>query len=141
MRNTISAYENHLSNYLTRYNFPEAKDQSFITCRAEEAYDVFCDARLRGLDVLTSEELAKITLMQGLDITFDDVLKEILKEEFYDDVPEYEHEILIADMGDLLEEYRELYDITPEFIESPEGYDMKTMLIGIIEEYIDKNGL
>lgn len=141
MKNTLSAYENHLSNYLTRYNFPEAEDQSFITCRAEEAYDVFCDARLRGLDVLTSEELAKITLMQGLDITFDDVLKEILTEEFADDVPEYEHEILIADMEFLFEEYRELYEISPEFMASPEGDAMKSALIGIIEQYIDENGL
>ena len=141
MKNTLSAYENHLSNYFTRYNFPEAEDQSFITCRAEEAYDVFCDARLRGLDVLTSEELAKITLMQGLDITFDDVLKEILTEEFADDVPEYEHEILIADMEFLFEEYRELYEISPEFMASPEGDAMKSALIGIIEQYIDENGL
>lgn len=141
MKNTLSAYENTLRNYLNRYNYPEAEDESFITCRAENAYDVFCDARRRGIDVPTSEELAKIVLYQDLDITFDDVIKDILAEEFYDDLPEYEYDNVIADMEYLLEEYRELYDITPEFMATSEGDAMKTALTGIIKEYIEDNGL
>ena len=141
MKNTLSAYENTIRNYLKRYNFPEAEDESFITCRAENTYEVFCDARRRGIDVPTSDELAKIVLFQDLDITFDDVIRDILAEEFYDDLPEYEYDNVIADMEYLLEEYRELYDITPEFMATPEWEAMKTELTGIIAQFINGNGL
>ena len=65
MKNTPDAYERYLSTYLSNNNYPEAEDLSFITARADQAYDVFCEARRGGVDVSTAEELALIALMQG----------------------------------------------------------------------------
>ena len=39
MKNTPDAYERYLSTYLSNNNYPEAEDLSFITARADQAYD------------------------------------------------------------------------------------------------------
>lgn len=141
MKNTPNAYERHLSTYLSNNNYPEAEDLSFITARAEQAYDVFCEARLGGVDVSTAEELALITLMQGYNVELNDVVKNILDTDLADHVPEYEYDVLIADMDDLLEEYKELdYEAYSDMLLN--GNDpMRLELIGLISDYLEYNGL
>ena len=106
MKNTPDAYERYLSTYLSNNNYPEAEDLSFITARADQAYDVFCEARRGGVDVSTAEELALIALMQGYQgESFDDLVREIL----FDYCPEEGYDFFISDMEDRLEDYREQY--------------------------------
>ena len=58
MKNTLDAYIRFLSNFLSRNNYPEAEGLSFINARADQAYEVFWEARRGGVDVPTAEELA-----------------------------------------------------------------------------------
>lgn len=132
MKNTPDAYERYLSTYLSNNNYPEAEDLSFITARADQAYDVFCEARRGGVDVSTAEELALITLMQGYQgESFDDLVREIL----FDYCPEEGYDFFISDMEDRLEDYREQYspDKYPPYSAEYEAF--KTELLGVIDDY------
>lgn len=132
MKNTPDAYERYLSTYLSNNNYPEAEDLSFITARADQAYDVFCEARRGGVDVSTAEELALIALMQGYQgENFDDLVREIL----FDYCPEEGYDFFISDMEDRLEDYREQYspDKYPPYSAEYEAF--KTELLGVIDDY------
>ncbi|MBJ2196587.1 MULTISPECIES: DUF1896 family protein [Bacteroidales] len=132
MKNTPDAYERYLSTYLSNNNYPEAEDLSFITARADQAYDVFCEARRGGVDVSTAEELALIALMQGYQgESFDDLVREIL----FDYCPEEGYDFFISDMEDRLEDYREQYspDKYPPYSAEYEAF--KTELLGVIDDY------
>lgn len=132
MKNTPDAYERYLSTYLSNNNYPEAEDLSFITARADQAYDVFCEARRGGVDVSTAEELALIALMQGYQgESFDDLVREIL----IDYCPEEGYDFFISDMEDRLEDYREQYspDKYPPYSAEYEAF--KTELLGVIDDY------
>lgn len=132
MKNTPDAYERYLSTYLSNNNYPEAEDLSFITARADQAYDVFCEARRGGADVSTAEELALIALMQGYQgESFDDLVREIL----FDYCPEEGYDFFISDMEDRLEDYREQYspDKYPPYSAEYEAF--KTELLGVIDDY------
>lgn len=132
MKNTPDAYERYLSTYLSNNNYPEAEDLSFITARADQAYDVFCEARRGGVDVSTAEELALIALMQGYQgESFDDLVREIL----FDNCPEEGYDFFISDMEDRLEDYREQYspDKYPPYSAEYEAF--KTELLGVIDDY------
>lgn len=132
MKNTPDAYERYLSTYLSNNNYPEAEDLSFITARADQAYDVFCEARRGGVDVSTAEELALIALMQGYQgESFDDLVREIL----FDYCPEEGYDFFISDMEDRLEDYREQYspDKYPQYSAEYEAF--KTELLGVIDDY------
>ena len=132
MKNTPDAYERYLSTYLSNNNYPETEDLSFITARADQAYDVFCEARRGGVDVSTAEELALIALMQGYQgESFDDLVREIL----FDYCPEEGYDFFISDMEDRLEDYREQYspDKYPPYSAEYEAF--KTELLGVIDDY------
>lgn len=132
MKNTPDAYERYLSTYLSNNNYPEAEDLSFITARADQAYDVFCEARHGGVDVSTAEELAMIALMQGYQgESFDDLVREIL----FDYCPEEGYDFFISDMEDRLEEYREQYSPDKYPVYSAEYEAFKTELLGVIDDY------
>lgn len=132
MKNTPDAYERYLSTYLSNNNYPEAEDLSFITARADQAYDVFCEARRGGVDVSTAEELALIALMQGYQgESFDDLVRDIL----FDYCPEEGYDFFVSDMEDRLEDYREQYspDKYPPYSAEYEAF--KTELLGVIDDY------
>ena len=132
MKNTPDAYERYLSTYLSNNNYPEAEDLSFITARADQAYDVFCEARRGGVDVSTAEELALIALMQGYQgESFDDLVREIL----FDYCPEEGYDFFISDMEDRLEDYREQYSHDKYQPYSAEYEAFKTELLGVIDDY------
>lgn len=132
MKNTPDAYERYLSTYLSNNNYPEAEDLSFITARADQAYDVFCEARRGGVDVSTAEELALIALMQGYQgESFDDLVREIL----FDYCPEEGYDFFISDMEDRIEEYREQYSPDKYPVYSAEYEAFKTELLGVIDDY------
>ena len=134
MKNNFNGYERMLNAYLKRYHFAEAEDNKFITARADNALDVFCDARRRGLDVICAEELAIQTLMQDFDLSLDDVVRGILSKDFADRLPEYEYDVFMAHIEDALEEYRERYQISYEFMETEEGRELEMELINLIDE-------
>ena len=132
MKNTLDAYVRTLSGFLSRNNYPEAEDLSFINARADQAYEVFWEARRGGVDVSTAEELAMIALMQGYESdSFDALVREILSEY----CPEEGYDFFTSDMDDVLEEYRERYspDLYPVYSAEYEAF--KTELLGVIDDY------
>lgn len=134
MKNNLIGYERMLCAYLERYHFAEAEDMNFITTRADNALEVFCDARLRGLDVICAEELAIQTLMQDFELSLDDVVRGLLAKDFADRLPEYEYDVFLAHIDEALEPYREQYRISYEFMDTQEGQELEMELINLIDE-------
>lgn len=142
MKNTPFAYENYLRNYLQTYNFPEAENESFIIERAESAYDVFCDARRRGIDVTTSQELAIVTIMQDLELSMEQIIADILETNLPDRVPEYEYPVILADMAEELEAYEsETFGRYTSIRYAEQSDKLRDELISIVDEYLTRNGL
>ena len=132
MKNTPDAYERFLSNHLSRNNYPEAEDLSFIAARADQAYDILCEARRGGVDVPAAQELAVIALMQGYqEDSFDALVRDIL----YDYSPEEGYGFFMADMEDRLEDLRERYEASDYPSYSAEYDAFKTELLGVIDDY------
>ena len=132
MKNTLDAYIRYLSNFLSRNNYLEAENLSFINARADQAYEVFWEARRGGVEVSTAEELAMIALMQGYEgDSFDDLVREILSN--YS--PEEGYDFFISDMDDVLEEYRSRYSPDKYPVHSAEYEAFKTELLGVIDDY------
>lgn len=141
MKNTLDAYENHLRGYLSRNNFLEAEDESFITTRADEAYELFLDARRRGADVDAAQELAVIYLMHGLNYSYENVIDDIFEKEFANTLPEEGFAFILDDMEDALEYFKELDPVDYEEMMLNENYYLRLELIGLISEHIGRYGL
>lgn len=141
MKNTLDAYIRYLSNFLSRNNYPEAEDLSFINARADQAYEVFCEARRGGVDVSSAQELAMLALMQDLNVELNDVVKNILDTDLADHVPEYEYDVLIADMDYILENFKGYGPETYTDMLLVDNDPMRLELISEISDYIKHHGL
>lgn len=127
-----------LFGYLRDNGYPEQHDTNFISLRADEALEVLEDARRRGLDVPTATELANIALFQGFDFSFDGFIRNILEEEFYDDLPEEAYAPVMPYLREILADYAEEYDLTREFFDTPMGTCVRYEIIGRINEYFNQ---
>lgn len=127
-----------LYSFLRDNGYPEQHDSNFISLRADEALEVLSDARLRGLDVPTAIELANTSLFQGFDFSFDGFIKEILEQEFNDDLPDWAFPLVMPYLREILAEYSVEYDLTREFFDTPTGKAVRLEIIGRIDEYFDQ---
>lgn len=137
----LNKYELSLHAYLYERGLLDHYDESFIAQRADEALDIFVEARRAGLDATDANELATISLMQDIGISLRDVLRDILEEEFAGDIPLVSYEPVLAELMEELEEEYEYQSFSYEFLDTPEGMAVKTELIGRVTEYLERYGL
>lgn len=88
----FSYYGLYLLDYLRTNRFEQATDEAFIRERADRAAGTYERAMLEGYPAAGAQELAMRTLTEGLRYSKYAILREVVENEFADDVPEAERE-------------------------------------------------
>ena len=90
----FSYYGLYLLDYLRTNKFEQADDTAFIRERADRAAETYEKARLEGYPADGAQELAMDTLLRGLRYSRYDILREVVENEFSDEVPEEKREAM-----------------------------------------------
>ena len=143
---TLDRLKDHLTDHVRKHHFYEADNYDFIHQRVDEAYSVFEKERRDGTPVLFAESIAYNTLLAGLEVSFYDVVLEIMENEFPDVIPTDEKDLtdlIIEDMALYLEPIfpKESANLTYEWLESEDGYAFKSELTGRIFLYFEDRDL
>ena len=91
----FSYYGLYLLDYLRTNKFEQADDTAFIRERADRAAETYEKARLEGYPADGAQELAMDTLLRGLHYSRYAILREVVENEFSDEVPEEKREAYI----------------------------------------------
>lgn len=128
----MSYFRLNLLSYL-RDSHPElANNHSFVSGRGDMAAEAYSEAIKNGSDHIQAAEIANETLFKGLHFSPYNLIVEILRNEFFDEVSESEiHE----KAGELMPECRDIlsaYNLNDDFAESTAYQLLYTELVGTI---------
>lgn len=138
----LSYYGLYLLNYLQENQFEQASDAAFIKKRADEAAEAYERARLDGYPTDGAQELAMAVLMKGLHFSKYGILREVVENEFYDDVPEAERESFTRTLLPPVDNVFSIYDLSDDtFALSPDYEALYTELTGAVVLYIEEYGV
>lgn len=137
----LSYYRLTLLSYLKESQPTLATDNDFIKTRADQAAEAYSNAIKESLSQTEAEELANLTLFQGLLFSKQDMLINVLWNEFSDIIPqsqakEYAGKILTQCEFIFLQ-----YPIPDEFSYSPEYEKLYTELTGFVDLWLESNEL
>ena len=135
----FSYYGLYLLDYLRTNRFEQASDDAFIRERAAETYE---RARLEGYPSEGAQELAMDTLLRGLRYSKYAILREVVENEFADEVPEKKREAFIRKLLPPVGNVFSAYDLSDDnFALSPEYDLLYTELTGAVVLYIGEYGV
>lgn len=123
-------------------NHPEKPiDPQFIESRSELAEQAYEEAMREGKTAIEALETATAVLLQGLHFSKTGIIKDVLNNEFFEDiesdrVPEFVLEILPE-----LELVFAHYNIDDAFADTPEFGYLYTELTGAIHNYLEDHGV
>ena len=138
----FSYYGLYLLDYLRTNRFEQATDEAFIRERADRAAGTYERAMLEGYPAAGAQELAMRTLTEGLRYSKYAILREVVENEFVDDVSESERESFLQRLLPLVGNVFSVYDLSDDnFALSPEHDLLYTELTGAIVLYIDEYGV
>ncbi len=138
----FSYYGLYLLDYLRKNKFEQATDEAFIRERADRAAEVYERARLDGSSTAGAQELAMNTLMEGLRYSKYAILRDVVENEFADEVPEAEREAFTQKLLPLVENVFSIYDLSDDnFALSPDYDLLYTELTGAVVLYIEEYGV
>ena len=138
----FSYYGLYLLDYLRKNKFEQATDEAFIRERADRAAEVYERARLDGTSTAGAQELAMNTLMEGLRYSKYAILREVVENEFADEVPEAEREAFTQKLLPLVGNVYSIYDLSDDnFALSPDYNLLYTELTGAVVLYIEEYGV
>ena len=138
----FSYYGLYLLDYLRKNKFEQATDEAFIRERADRAAEAYERARLNGASTAGAQELAMNTLMEGLRYSKYAILREVVENEFADDVPEAEREAFTRKLLPLVGNVFSIYDLSDDnFALSPDYDLLYTELTGAVVLYIEEYGV
>ena len=128
----MSYFRLNMLSYL-RDSHPElANNHSFVSGRGDMAAEAYSEAIKNGSDHIQAAEIANETLFKGLHFSPYNLIVEILRNEFSDEVSESEiHE----KAGELMPECRDIlsaYNLNDDFAESTAYQLLYTELVGTI---------
>ena len=136
----FSYYGLYLLDYLRTNRFEQATDEAFIRERADRAAGTYERARLEGYPADGAQELAMRTLLEGLH--YSAILREVVENEFPDDVPEAERESFTRKLLPLVGNVFSIYDLSDDnFALSPDYDLLYTELTGAAVLYIEEYGV
>ena len=107
----FSYYGLYLLDYLRTNKFEQAGDNAFIQERADRAAETYGRARLEGYPAEGAQELAIETLLHGLRYSKYAILREVVENEFTDEVPEEKREAFIQRLLPLVDTVFSIYDL------------------------------
>lgn len=138
----FSYYGLYLLDYLRNNRFEQATDTAFIRERADRAAETYEQARLDGYPTEGAQELAMNILLRGLHYSKHAILREVVKSEFADDVPEDKQDGFIAGLLPLVDAVFSIYDLSDDnFALSPDYDLLRTELTGAVVLYIEEYGV
>ena len=138
----FSYYGLYLLDYLRTNKFEQASDDAFIRERADRAAETYERARLDGSTSAGAQELAMNTLLEGLHYSKYAILREVVENEFADDVPEAKRESFTQKLLPLVGNVLSIYDLSDDnFALSPDYDLLYTELTGAVVLYIEEYGV
>lgn len=139
----LSYFRLKLESYLSEH-FPEkVEDKPFITARADEALATYCDAVEEGFSYPEVESMASEVLYRDLHFSKYDTLVSVLENEFEKELPSPLPERLapILLKNRAIQETFDKYNLTDEFVATPEYDTLYTELTGAVVLLIEANQL
>lgn len=138
----LSYYGLYLLNYLRENRFSLADDAAFVRERADHAAEVYEQAMLEGYPSEGAQELAMSALMDGLNHSRYGILREVIENEFSDEVPEQQREAFTGKLLPEVDNVFAIYDLAKkDFALSPEYDRLYTELTGAVVLYIEAYGI
>ena len=138
----FSYYGLYLLDYLRKNKFEQASDNAFIRERANRAAETYERARLEGTTSAGAQELAMNTLLEGLHYSKYAILREVVENEFADEVPETEREYFTQKLLPLVKNVFSIYDLSDDNFALSSDYDLLyTELTGAVVLYIEEYGV
>lgn len=137
----LSYYELSLLSFLKESHPQLVSDTGFIRTRAEEAAGIYSNAIKDGLSPNQAEELANEVLFLDLHFSRHDTLVNILWNEFADIVPQSAAKEFASSIQPECEEVFAKYNLSDEFINSPEYDKLYTELTGCIDLWLEEHEL
>lgn len=134
-------YGLYLLSYLKENHPDKATDTDFIENRADLAAEVYEQARIEGYTPEGAQELAMLTLMEGLHFSKYNTLIEVLWNEFVDEMPQGDAADLAVKLQPSLEEVFAKYPLSDDFAYTPEYDALYTELTGAILIHIEAYGV
>jgi len=107
----FSYYGLYLLDYLRTNKFEQAADAAFIRERADRAAETYEKARLEGYPADGAQELAMDTLLRYSRYA---ILREVVENEFSDEVPEEKREAFILKLLPLVGNVFSVYDLSDD---------------------------
>ena len=120
----FSYYGLYLLDYLRTNRFEQATDEAFIRERADRAAGTYERAMLEGYPAAGAQELAMRTLLEGLRYSKYAILREVVENEFADDVPEAERESFTRKLLPLVGNVFSIYDLADDNFALSPDYDL-----------------
>ena len=138
----FSYYSLYLLDYLRTNKFEQASDDAFIRERADRAAETYEQARLEGYPAEGAQELAMNALLEGLRYSKYAILREVVENEFADEVPEEKRETFSLKLLPLVDSVFSIYDLSDDrFALSPDYDLLYTELTGAVVLYIEEYGV
>ena len=138
----LSYYGLYLQNHLQENKFEQAGNAAFIRERADKAAEVYEQARLEGYPSDGAQELAMATLLEGLYHSKYNILREVIENEFYEEIPEEGREAFTEKLLPLVAGVFSVYDLAEsDFILSLDYDLLYTELTGAVVLYIGEYGV
>jgi len=138
----LSYYGLYLLNYLQENKFEQASDRAFIKERADRAAETYEQARLDGCSADGAQELAMAALVRGLHYSRYAILREVVENEFSDEVPEEKREAFIHKLLPLVDNVFSVYDLSDDNFALSSDYNLLyTKLTGATVLYLDEYGV
>jgi hypothetical protein len=138
----FSYYGLYLLDYLRTNKFEQADDTAFIRERADRAAETYERARLEGYPADGAQELAMDTLLRGLHYSRYAILREVVENEFADEVPEEKREAFVLKLLPLVGNVFSVYDLSDDNFALSSDYDLLyTELTGATVLYIGEYGV
>ena len=139
----LSYFRLKLESYLSEH-FPEkVEDKPFIKARADEALTTYGDAVEEGFSYPEAESMASEVLYRDLHFSKYDTLVSVLENEFEKELPsplpERLSRILLGNKA--IQNLFDKYNLTDEFVTTPEYDTLYTELTGTVVLLIEANQL
>jgi hypothetical protein len=137
----ISYFRLSLVDFLRESHPERVKDKPFILSCTEAALDAYEQAIQGGSNPHEAAEQATVVLFDGLHFSKYDTLKNILWNEFFNEVPEDEAKDVAIRLLPECEEVFANYPLKDNFACSPEYESLYTELTGTIALYLERHEL
>ena len=139
----LSYFRLKLESYMSEHHPERMSDMEFITARADMALTAYCDAVAQGFNHLEAERIASEVLFSGLHFSKYDTLVSVLENEFEAELPSPlpEKLALILLRNKAVQRVFANYNLTDDFVASPQYEDLYTELTGTIVLIIEQNNL